>query len=75
LSRFEINPNTMEPYVQEPRRMPEQLKAASPVGNVEDLTRKPPSPSGAPLARTTADPQLFRGNVTLNVVPASDDST
>jgi hypothetical protein len=54
MSRFEINRNTREPYVQEPRRMSEQSQAtpahatATASGTLDDQTARLPSPSPLP---------------------------
>jgi hypothetical protein len=52
MSRFEINPNTLEPYVQEPRRMPEPSNVTPAHATVDDLTRKPQPPSPPQPAET-----------------------
>jgi hypothetical protein len=70
MSRFEINPNTLEPYVQEPLRRSDQFSAkrvAAPSANshqpsVQDseptkVTTKwlPPFPDGAPSSSASGD--------------------
>jgi hypothetical protein len=52
MNRFEINPNTLEPYVQEPRRVPEQSNATLAQAILDDPTRKSPPQSPAPPAKT-----------------------
>jgi hypothetical protein len=49
MSRFEMNPNTREPYVQEPIRMPEQIKAKA-SGVLEDHRMNKPQPDVRPPA-------------------------
>jgi hypothetical protein len=49
MSRFEINPNTREPYIQEPVRMPEQISAKA-SGVLEDVRMNRPQSDMRPPA-------------------------
>jgi hypothetical protein len=55
MSRFEINPNTREPYVQEPIRMPERISAKAPGVLEDNRMNRPQSDVRPPAAKSQTD--------------------